>query len=277
MTLETDEGAQRYQGIVPIEGERLADSLQAYFREFRAIADAAVAACGRAGRVGHAAAEASRRRLAAGGQDAAAIEDAWRRVQLIADTLTPEELRTLADAEILHRLFNEDDVRLFEPSPVYFRCRCSRERVAGMLQGLGEVETRCGAGRTRQGRSALRFLQSRLRIRRGGCRAVVQGRRLAADSGSCGSLIRTASADRRSAVLAAAALALALALALATGVAAAAPTPARSMRNSFEPMPARCGADRARPRIVLRSRPVGFRQDLLRDLSRSAARFRAAE
>ena len=70
------------------------------------------------------------------------IEDAWRRVQLIGDTLTPEELRTLADAEILHRLFNEDDLRLFEPAPVYFRCRCSRERVAGMLQGLGEVETR---------------------------------------------------------------------------------------------------------------------------------------
>ena len=44
--------------------------------------------------------------------------------------------------EILHRLFNEDDLRLFEPSPVYFRCRCSRERVAGMLQGLGEAETR---------------------------------------------------------------------------------------------------------------------------------------
>jgi molecular chaperone Hsp33 len=48
----------------------------------------------------------------------------------------------LADAQILHRLFNEDDVRLFEPSPVYFRCRCSRERVEGMLHGLGEVETR---------------------------------------------------------------------------------------------------------------------------------------
>ena len=63
-------------------------------------------------------------------------------MQLIADTLTPEELRTLADAEILHRLFNEDDLRLFEPSPVYFRCRCSRERVGGMLQGLGEAETR---------------------------------------------------------------------------------------------------------------------------------------
>jgi molecular chaperone Hsp33 len=74
--------------------------------------------------------------------DLAAIDDAWRRVQLIAATLTADELRTLADAQILHRLFNEDDVRLFEPAPVYFRCRCSRERVSGMLQGLGEAETR---------------------------------------------------------------------------------------------------------------------------------------
>jgi molecular chaperone Hsp33 len=72
----------------------------------------------------------------------AEVDDAWRRVQLIGDTLTREELRTLSDLEILRRLFNEDDLRLFEPSPVYFRCRCSRERVAGMLQGLGESETR---------------------------------------------------------------------------------------------------------------------------------------
>ena len=73
--------------------------------------------------------------------DAAEIEDAWRRVQLIGETLTPQELQTLADADILHRLFNEDDVRLFEPAPVYFRCRCSRERVSRMLQSLGDAET----------------------------------------------------------------------------------------------------------------------------------------
>jgi molecular chaperone Hsp33 len=141
VTLETDEGAQRYQGIVPIEGERLADSLQAYFQNSEQLptrlwlhADAQ----GASGML--------LQKLPGAGSlpaaDAAQIEDAWRRVQLIADTLTPEELRTLADAEILHRLFNEDDLRLFEPSPVFFRCRCSRERVAGMLQGLGEVETR---------------------------------------------------------------------------------------------------------------------------------------
>ncbi len=141
VTLETEEGAQRYQGIVPIEGERLAASLQAYFQNSEQLptrlwldADAQ----GASGML--------LQKLPGSGSlpaaAAAEIEDAWRRVQLIADTLTPEELRTLADTEILHRLFNEDDLRLFEPSPVYFRCRCSRERVAGMLLGLGEAETR---------------------------------------------------------------------------------------------------------------------------------------
>ncbi len=148
VTLETDEGAQRYQGIVPIAGERLAESLQVYFENSEQLptrlwlhADAQGASGmllqklpGRGSSPAGAAADAA--------MDAAAIEDAWRRVQLIASTLTGEELRTLADEEILHRLFNEDDVRLFEASPVYFRCRCSRERVASMLQGLGEAETR---------------------------------------------------------------------------------------------------------------------------------------
>jgi molecular chaperone Hsp33 len=141
VTLETDEGAQRYQGIVPIAGDRLAESLQVYFENSEQLptrlwlhADAQGASGMLLQKLPGADSSPS--------ADAAAIEDAWRRVQLIASTLTGEELRTLADEEILHRLFNEDDVRLFEASPVYFRCRCSRERVASMLQGLGEAETR---------------------------------------------------------------------------------------------------------------------------------------
>jgi molecular chaperone Hsp33 len=141
VTLESDDGLQRYQGIVPIEGDRLADSLQAYFQNSEQLPTRLWL---------HADAQGASGMLlqklpgtsSVSAADAAAIEDAWRRVQFIGDTLTPEELRTLEDAEILHRLFNEDDLRLFEPSPVYFRCRCSRERVAGMLQGLGEAETR---------------------------------------------------------------------------------------------------------------------------------------
>jgi molecular chaperone Hsp33 len=74
--------------------------------------------------------------------DPAEIDDAWHRVQLLGDTLTGAEMETLSDEQILHRLFAEDDVRLFEPVPVFFRCRCSRERVSGMLKSLGSQEVR---------------------------------------------------------------------------------------------------------------------------------------
>ena len=139
VTLETEEGGQRYQGIVPIGGARLADSLQVYFENSEQLPTRLWL---------HADADGASgmllQRLPGESSilDADALDDAWRRVQLIGDTLTIEELHTLSDAQILHRLFNEDDLRLFEPSPVFFRCRCSRDRVGGMLSGLGEVENR---------------------------------------------------------------------------------------------------------------------------------------
>ncbi len=68
------------------------------------------------------------------------IEDAWRRVQLVAATVTDQELAALADRDLLRRLFAEDDVRMFESAPVFFRCRCSRERVTTMLKALGQAE-----------------------------------------------------------------------------------------------------------------------------------------
>jgi molecular chaperone Hsp33 len=142
VTLETDDGAQRYQGIVPISGDRLADSLQGYFENSEQLPTRLWLYADGDGASGMLLQQLPGASGKATPATAAAIDDAWRRVQLIGDTLTPEELRTLADAEILRRLFSEDDLRLFEPSPVYFRCRCSRERVGGMLQGLGETETR---------------------------------------------------------------------------------------------------------------------------------------
>jgi molecular chaperone Hsp33 len=68
------------------------------------------------------------------------VEDAWRRVQLVADTVTGQELAELDDHKLLRRLFAEDDVRMFQSAPAYFRCRCSRERVENMLRSLGRAE-----------------------------------------------------------------------------------------------------------------------------------------
>lgn len=158
VTLENEDLSQRYQGIVSLDHDRLAGCLQRYFEDseqlptrlwlyadaqgvsgilLQRLSDDSVAQ--RAG-TDNLRAPAGAQRVA--GLDRAEVDDAWQRVQLLADTLKPEELRTLTDKEILHRLFAEDDVRVFESAPVSFRCRCSRERVVAMLRGIGVEEAR---------------------------------------------------------------------------------------------------------------------------------------
>lgn len=139
VTIETEDSDQRYQGIVSIEGARLAQSLENYFAQSEQLPTRLWLHADE-----HGASGMLLQRLpeSQSPQSASAevIEDTWRRVQLIGDTLKPEELQSLSDRALLHRLFNEDDVRLFESAPVFFRCRCSRERVAAMLQSLGAEE-----------------------------------------------------------------------------------------------------------------------------------------
>ncbi len=144
VTVENEDLSQRYQGIVPLTGERLSDCLRNYFETSEQLptrlwlhADEN----GASGLLVQRLSDDSVKSRIAGSRahemNRAEIDDAWNRVQLLGDTLKPEELQTLSDRNILRRLFAEDDVRLFESAPVFFKCRCSRERVVGMLKALG--------------------------------------------------------------------------------------------------------------------------------------------
>lgn len=149
VTLENDDLSQRYQGVVPLSGARMADCLRGYFESSEQLptrlwlhADEN----GASGLLLQRLSDDSVQSRSTGARlqeiDPAEFDDAWHRIQLLGDTLKPEELQTLSDRNILRRLFAEDDVRLFESAPVFFRCRCSRERVTGMLKSLGADEVR---------------------------------------------------------------------------------------------------------------------------------------
>ena len=149
VTLENEDLSQRYQGVVPLSNDRLAGCLQEYFENSEQLPTRLWLHADEQGVSGlllqrlsnDSVAQRSKNTLPAP-LDPAEVDDAWHRVQLLGDTLKPAELHTLTDRQILHRLFAEDDVRMFESAPVFFRCRCSRERVQGMLRGLGEQEIR---------------------------------------------------------------------------------------------------------------------------------------
>jgi molecular chaperone Hsp33 len=131
MTIDPGEGRDRYQGVVPLEGESLAEALEGYFTRSEQLP--------------------TRLWLAADGRRAAGLllqalpgeqrdPDAFNRATVLAGTLRPEELLEWPVETLLHRLYHEEDVRLLEGSPVSFRCPCSRERVADMLRNLGRAE-----------------------------------------------------------------------------------------------------------------------------------------
>lgn len=56
---------------------------------------------------------------------------------MLAETVTEKELMTLRSDEILYRLFNEDQVRVFDFEPVVFMCSCSTVKVENTLLSLG--------------------------------------------------------------------------------------------------------------------------------------------
>jgi molecular chaperone Hsp33 len=145
VTIENPDRTSRYQGIVPLSGERLAACFEDYFARSEQLPTRLWLAATR-----DRAAGLLLQRLPSGAR-AAAEEDVhvateadedWNRVLHLAGTLTPDELVQLPASELLHRLFYEEDVRLYDPTPAFFQCTCSRERVTGILRALGEREVR---------------------------------------------------------------------------------------------------------------------------------------
>ncbi|APQ12210.1 Hsp33 family molecular chaperone [Pseudomonas oryzihabitans] len=138
LTIDPRHG-QRYQGIVPLEGANLAECLSGYFATSEQLPTRFwLNADGRRAR-GLLLQQLPPARI----KDAQARQDSWEHVVTLADTLTAEELLGLDNEVILHRLFHEETVRLFDEQDVAFNCSCSRDRAANALVSMGrpEVET----------------------------------------------------------------------------------------------------------------------------------------
>jgi len=132
ITIDPDSGCERYQGIVNLEGHTVAGAIEHYFAQSEQLATRLWLAADP-----HQAAGMLLQRL----PDADAPDtDAWDRAVHLGSTITRAELLALPVRDILHRLYHEEDIRLFARTPVSFRCSCSRERVEAVLRMLGHAE-----------------------------------------------------------------------------------------------------------------------------------------
>lgn len=139
-----DQGPEmdRYQGIVALEGVTLAEMTGNYFRTSEQLQSHVHLACARTEGGWRAAALVIEKVAGEGGvdpqSDAEAQEEDWRTAQALAATITPEEMLDdrLSSDRLLHRLFHAEGLALDRPRPLSYGCRCSRARLAGVLEGF---------------------------------------------------------------------------------------------------------------------------------------------
>ena len=145
LALTADQGpdTERYQGIVSITGGTLAEMALHYFatsEQLRCQLHLAAAPTD----AGWRASALILEKVAGDGGvdpalDAAAQEEGWRTATMLAATVTDAELLddSLPPERLLFRLFHSLGVAAGRPRALAYGCRCSRQRLAGILEGFG--------------------------------------------------------------------------------------------------------------------------------------------
>jgi len=148
LALTVDQGAhtERYQGLVELVGDTLAEFAQHYFRQSQQMDAAVMVSAGREGGTG--AWRAAGIMLQRVADQALEIlpsdegDDPWRRNMMLMATGTDAEMLDpdLAPRRYLYRLFHEEGLRVTPPRRLMRGCRCSEERILHVLHQLPQEE-----------------------------------------------------------------------------------------------------------------------------------------
>ncbi|HBQ8024507.1 TPA: Hsp33 family molecular chaperone HslO [Klebsiella aerogenes] len=134
ITISPQEG-ERYQGVVGLEGDTLAACLEDYFQRSEQLPTRLFIRTG----------EHDGKAVAGGmllqvmpAQDAQ-LND-FEHLATLTETIKAEELFTLPATDVLWRLYHEEEVTVYDPQDVEFKCTCSRQRCADALKTLPDEE-----------------------------------------------------------------------------------------------------------------------------------------
>ncbi|KYN85672.1 molecular chaperone Hsp33 [Vibrio cidicii] len=134
ITIEPKKG-ERYQGVVGLEGDNLTQVIEGYFANSEQLKTRLWIRTGAHQGQAHAAGM-----LIQVVPDGTGSADDFEHLEQLTNTVKNEELFTLGANDLLYRLYNQEQVRLFEPQPVEFHCGCSRERSGAAIVTLDKTE-----------------------------------------------------------------------------------------------------------------------------------------
>jgi len=152
MAFTVDHGGQdhRYQGIVELKGKSIVDAAQHYFTQSEQIKTSfrlAVHPQDRHWRTGGIMIQQMPDEEAGKVPDVEPDLEDWTRAAMLLSTCSEGEILSpvLASSDVLYRLFHEEGVRIYSPTHIRFKCRCTRERVIDILRTIPrpEIEQIC--------------------------------------------------------------------------------------------------------------------------------------
>ena len=146
-TVDQGPDTERYQGIVELAGETLADCAQLYFEQSEQL-ETAYKLAARPPRDGHGwqASALMIQRMPLGPTSpiltAEEAEENWNRATILLASTKDEELfdPKLSAAGLLHRLYHAEQLELHDPRPLQAKCRCSAQRVEQTLASFPRSE-----------------------------------------------------------------------------------------------------------------------------------------
>lgn len=154
-TVDQGENMDRYQGIVELKPDSLVSSVQHYFTQSEQIATGIMISVGKVGgqwRASGLMVQQMPEETQAYNKDQSNVdEDDWRRTMILLGSVKDEEMLDpdLPSEDLLYRLFHEEGVRLYEPSALQPKCRCSPERVEAVLASMSDddIDDMCVDGK----------------------------------------------------------------------------------------------------------------------------------
>ena len=135
LTINQYNQTQSYQSVVPIQSTSMSENLMHYFAQSEQVASRVWLA------VGENSAAGMLLQLMPG-QDTLQREQFWEYAVVLGQTVSEQELLTLDNQTLLHRLYHESQLRLFDGRSVCFQCRCTAEKMQQVLTVLGEKDTK---------------------------------------------------------------------------------------------------------------------------------------
>jgi molecular chaperone Hsp33 len=138
--MDPDNSTQRYQGIVAWKGDSLVESIEGYFQDSEQLLTRIWLAIDETQAAGMLLQVMPPQESEGQDLDATKLQHDWEHLMHLTNTITSKELLELETETLLHRLFVEEDVRMFEAFDVKFKCTCSAKRGENAILLLGEVE-----------------------------------------------------------------------------------------------------------------------------------------